>query len=408
MLDNRNLEKNGCSIIEYFLMMFFSAYYILTSLYSSINFYIIIFVIVIYVCYLLSQEQKYIRLSIIMLSLMIITALAYTILTDTKTIAASGMMLEIKQFISKFFQFLTMYFPVVLFVRMSDVMSERQKRSMITIIGILIVYVMFQTLQELAINPNAIRQWETDAEIEDDNIGGYYFVYSIPILVATILICIEKMDSFKKTIGVLMVVLLFYFLLRAQYTLALLISVIVVLVQLFRMIKNGVFKLIFLFAGVLLLFFLPNLLLWFANNTDSFQMSVRFRELHAFFESGDSGGYNLNSRLTLYSKTIISFFHSPLWGNRNLDFDGHATYLTVLSDTGLIGAIPFYCLLSNAFNSVRETIGRYHKKLIPVFIGLLCMGLTNPIHSSMPLSFAVWFVAPFTIDYIFKKGDAIR
>ena len=326
-------------------------------------------------------------------------------MTDTKTISASASNGELKQLASKFSQYMLMYLPVVFYYRMHMTANLRQKKLILAVVSALIIYVVFQTLQELIINPNAVRQWEQFDELEDDNIGNYYFVYAIPVIITTIAVCMEKMSKFNKMLAIALIVFLFYFLIRAQYTLALLIAIVGVIVCVFMSIKNGVFKAVFLIFAITFSVFIPQILLFLSNHISSDQIALRLKELYAFFNAGDTQGYNLNGRLTLYGKTIAAFFRSPIWGHRSLDFDGHATYLTILSDTGLLGAIPFYYLIINSKKKIQANLGKLARKFIPMFICLLSMGFTNPVHNSKPLSIVVWFIAPLASDIFYDKEE---
>ena len=143
---------------------------------------------------------------------------------------------------------------------------------------------------------------------------------------------------------------------------------------------------------------------YISSNVKSAQISLRFRELANFFSSGDASGYNLEGRLTLYWETIKAFFASPLYGNRTLNFDGHATFLTILSDTGILGGIPFYILYFMTKKKI-ETIIEDTTRLFTIpFLMLVIMGLTNPIHAAYPVGFAIWFIAPLILSIIIEKN----
>lgn len=408
MLRNNYSTNKKSSVIELAFIMLFSLYYILPSVSSSINFILLIGFAMLYVVYVFVKDPNTVISFLGIFIAMFLVAAAYTLLTDTKTISGDAAGAELKQLASKFSQYLFMYLPSLFFVRIVKNANQMQKTFLLAFFAVLIGYVILQTLQELAINPNAIRQWEQFDELEDDNIGNYYFVYSIPILIVTFTICMQKLNKFKKIISVAVIVFLFYFLIRAQYTLALLISIIGLLLQVFLSIKNGIIKIVFLFISILFAFFIPDFLLFASNNVESEQMSLRFQELYAFFGTGDTTGYNLNGRLTLYGKSILAFLQSPIWGHSSLDFDGHATYFTILSDTGLIGSIPFYYLLLKTRKKVRTALQGEAAKFMPIFFCLLCMGFTNPVHNSLPLSIAVWFIAPLAIDVVFNKGEKLK
>ena len=301
-----------------------------------------------------------------------------------------------------------MYFPGLLVTRTLKTATKEQKTVLTLLIIGLFSIVIYNTLQELRINPYAMREWETFNELEDENIGNYYFVYAIPIVMLVSSMCMTKLKMFSKIINAGMLVFLFYFLFEAKYTLAILIAFIGFVLQVLVSLKTIYTKIIFTVAVTVVAFFVPDILLFISQNVDSMQVSIRFRELYSFFSSGDSSGYNLNGRLTLYLKSVEAFIDSPIIGNRNLNFDGHATCFTVLSDTGIIGGIPFYYLLFAMNKRTKLLLEENKKFFLPAFVCLLCMGFSNPIHSSLPLSFSVWFIVPLIIDTFINREGARR
>lgn len=404
---NGYLTNKSASRIELAMVMFFITYYILPSLNYSLNFMIPLFLSFVYIAYVFVKDTKTAGAFVGFFISVFCLSVAYSVLTDTLTISSTVGFFGVKAFISKLSRYVLMFLPVLLSVRILKCANHRQQTFLLSFTAILIGYVIFQTLQELAINPYAIRQWEEFTELEDDNIGSYYFVYSIPIIIAIFAVCAERFKGARKIICLAAIVVLLYFLVKAQYTLAILIAMIGLFVQIIVSIKNGAMKIMLFFGAFVFMLFLPDLLLFVSNNVESTQLAVRFRELYAFFGEGDATGYNLNGRLTLYKKSIIAFLHSPLYGNRQLDFDGHATCLTVLSDTGLIGAVPFYYLIFNSRLKIKTVLEENAAKFMPIFLCLMCMGFTNPIHSSKPLLISVWFIAPLAINVVFNKGDEV-
>ena len=133
-------------------------------------------------------------------------------------------------------------------------------------------------------------------------------------------------------------------------------------------------------------------------------MSIRLYEIYYFLIGGDTTGYNMQGRMTLYIDTVKAFLTSPILGNRSLDFDGHATFLTVLSDLGVLGGVPFYYLYFSSRKKVKKIINDRSESFKVIFVMLFLMGLTNPIHTALPLMYVVWFLAPLTI-YMYREYE---
>ena len=404
MIEQHGWAKRKLPTLEMVFIMLFSVYYLLPSLsFDVIHFSIPLILGILYIIYVLFKDKELGMKFIIYIGIICILSLAYLSFTDASSLANISEPVALKRFISKFYQYFCMYFPFLFFSRVVKKGNYNQKKFLLFFFSVLFIYVIIQTLQLLASDPYAIRRWEQFDELAEDNIGNYVFVYSIPIVIVILAICLPKLKTVFKIVDIAVIAFLFYFIIKSQYTLALLIAGAGVLLRLFLSIKQPFFKMLFFIVAFFTVFFIPDILLFVITHIDSTQMATRLGELYEFLTSGNLSGYNLNGRLTLYGKSIVAFLKSPIWGNRRLDFDGHATCLTVLADTGLIGGIPFYYLLSSVNKQIKEHLGENRKEFFTIFFCLLMMGFTNPIHSSLPLAFATWFIAPLTIEMAYTK-----
>ncbi len=405
----RLMGKDGLPIIDLLAVIFFAAYYILPSFSGSFNRWLALFGGIAYFGYVLIRDRKVGVSFISIFTAVTVIAFAFLILTDTKTISEAASNRILKVFLSKFSQYFFMYLPGLLLIRVLKTANKEQKNMLLLLLVALNMIVLYNTFIVILENPDAIRHWEEFADMEDENIGNYYFVYSVPIVITGLSVCMARLKGIRKLICLGMIGILFVFLLLASYTLAILIAALGLVMQIFLSLKSPVTKILFIVAAVVGLFFVPDLLLFISENAPSENMSIRFREVYSFFTAGDSSGYNLNGRLTLYKMSIEAFLRSPIIGNRSLTFDGHATFLTVLADTGIIGGIPFYYLLFSMNKRMKAFLGENARNFIPAFFCLVCMGLSNPIHNSLPLAFAVWFIVPLIIDTLInKEGEKVK
>ena len=396
-------SKDSMSIIEIAIIVFLFAAYLFPAF--SIGATAFIAIILMYCAYLVIVDKKLAPIVLKSLVLIVIIAVFYMLLTDTSSIAQNVSNRTLKRFMSKFYQYLTLYFPALLFLRVKKKADKRQK-MWITAIGIaFMLYVIITTWIFLIENPNATREWDNVNETNTENIANYYFIYAVPIIIATITIIITKVKGYAKLIPLGLIAAGIFFLINAQYTLSILITIIGVLIQLFRNLRSQISKAVFLFAALLMLIFTPQILKLAIENIESEQVTIRLSEIYAFLTGQGAGGYNLNARLTLYGKTIGAFLRSPLWGNKQLGFDGHATFLTVLSDTGILGGIPFYALLSLVCKSIGERLNNSKAQFNVIVTMFIMMGLTNPVHASKPLGLATWFLAPLIISLIFEEDN---
>ncbi|MBR6572824.1 MAG: hypothetical protein IKK77_03820 [Clostridia bacterium] len=401
VVDAKNTKE--LPFIEMLFIMFSLFYYILPS-FDKINFVLIFCVYLIYLVYVIQRMPiKYAKYAFTILVLSLIISACYFIFTSTSTIDASVSFYHLKRILSKFSQVFFNFFPLVLFVRIVYRGSYKQKRFICCAIAILLLFVVIQTRQELKLYADATRDWAY-TEKENENAGGYAFVYAISAIVPTLLIGFHYAKDKWKILTAIIIFLTFGFLLSAQYTLAIMLAIISLLTHVFVSSTNNKIKIIVAVCLPLVYILLPFVLYAIANKVESYSVSLRVTEVADFLSFGERG-YNLGSRMELYNKTIIAFFKSPIYGNRYLGFDGHATLLTILSDVGLLGGIPYYYLFFSARNRIKEVLGKTdYKVYFPVFLSFILMGLTNPIHSARPLYIVVWLLAPLLV-VLFKEKE---
>lgn len=401
MLDFTLLSRRKLPFWEILLIIYFLVAYLLPSF--SLGSTMLLLLILAYCVYAVFIDQKMFAAVAVPLVLAFLIALFYIILTDGYSVSQSVADRDAKRFLSKIYQYVTIYFPAILFIRVSRIATKTQKTIFASIGIALMVYVIITTWLFLLENPDATRHWDDFDENAEQDIANYYFIYAVPIIISAISIFMLKYRNVVRYLSLVLVAVGIVFLVNAQYTLAVLIAIIGVLIQVFRHIKTTLYKILFLLVIVAISFFLPQLLAYFIRIIPSEHISIRLAEIRAFLTGQGADGYNLSGRLTLYGDTLKTFFRSPIIGNRRLDFDGHATFLTVLSDTGILGGIPFYALLVFICKQIQKYMGSHKQQFGVIILMFVLMGLTNPIHASLPLGFVTWFLSPLTIQLILKE-----
>lgn len=395
-------KEQNMFFVELILILFFFAYSLLPVVSSSIAFMGPLFVGIAYLAILFIREPEWRQQIVIFLLSVVAIAVMYRFLTDSPTVSTSASNYGLKVFMTILNQYFMTFFPACLFVRVYTKASHKQKQFLCLVAIVLFSVVIVNTFTELLVNDRASKDWSEFAEQSENNVGTYSFVYAVPMVITALTSLLYNLRSMgKKLLVVCIIVFLFVFLLSAQYTLALLISIIGIALQISANIQSASFKVLLwlLFASVL--FLMPTILETAANSVESEQISTRLKELSAFFGSGDASGYNLNGRMELYWKAIKAFFKSPIIGNRKLGFNPHATLLGVPADIGIIGIILLVMLIVKSKKYICQLMGDRAKQFTPVVWCVVIMGLTNPIHSAFTALFATWLLAPMII----KIGD---
>ncbi len=399
----QNVQKKvQLCFAEFAIILFFTMYYLLPSFGYSFSFLIVFGLGIVYLLCIALQDTRMLKTVSAFLVSIFFISLLYYLLTDTQSISSSASNFGLKRIVSKMNQLLMMFLPMFMYVRVEKRASKKQKQFIIFLASLLFSYVIINTFAELTINPNITREWANFEAGAENNVGTYTYVYVVPIVISAITSLLYKVKKIhQKVLVIVAIIVLMMFLIMAQYTIALLVSIIGILLQVNLNIKHSYSKIILWFSLIIGLFLLPVVITAFANQIESKQMATRLLEIVDFLQSGNASGYNLSGRLELYWKTILAFLKSPIFGNRSLGFDGHATLLVFAADIGIFGCIPFYAWFAYSKKRVQSLLDEKRKQFGAVYAVLIIMGLTNPIHSAAPVLFAAWFMAPMII----KIGD---
>lgn len=398
-----SLNNRSISLLEYIFLLFLSVIYIIPNSPLGATTFLLLLLAYTALLALLDPSIRYAAIKI--LGLTVLISLAYLLLTESTSIAQGASNRGVKRLVSKIYQYYSLYFPVILLMRLQNAGTYKQKKGILIVVIATVIYVIATTWLFLLENPNATREWGSFDENAQEGVANYYFIYAIPILIGTITAFAVKWRRAARYFIIAIIAIAIIFLVNAQYTLSILIALIGVTFQIDRSIRSGKKRYLFRLMMVLAVFFMPTILKLAIDKIPSEQVTTRLAEIYDFLTGKGAGGYNLNGRLTLYGDTIKAFFRSPLWGNRDVGFDGHATFLTVLADTGILGGIPFYALYLIVCKTVSQLTGACKKYYSVVILMFTLMGLTNPVHASLPLGFVAWFVAPMLLMTVLNKEE---
>ena len=400
-MESTQLQNKKLPLWEFILIIYLFALYLIPTV--SMGSTTLLLLLLVYSGYIALTDASASNFTVKALGLIFVLAFFYAVLTDAASIAQNASNREIKRFISKTYQYLTFYLPAILFVRINTRATLKQKRWLMGIGIAMMVYVIISTWIYLIEHPDATKSIESFGGEAEQDVANYYFIYAVPILLGVVAVYMQQTKGLLKAAMLVLILLGIVFLVNSQYTIAILITVIGVLLQILRNMRSVIGKVLLCFVIFVCALFLPQILQLAINAIPSEQVATRLSEILGFFTGQGMDTQNLGGRMSLYGRTVEAFFQSPLWGNRYLDFDGHSTFLTVLADTGILGGIPFYMLLVNSCKTVKAQLGKRRSQYNLILVMFVLMGLTNPIHAAMPLGLTLWLLAPITLQEIIKE-----
>lgn len=229
--------------------------------------------------------------------------------------------------------------------------------------------------------------------------GGYGFIYSSVLLAVPLMFSKEK-SKVWKFVNVFTVILCLYTTLLSQYTLALLISCIAIILAMFTAIKNtkNTFMIKLVFFAVFLIFalFLPKILSILAQalvSTGNGGLSVRLNELATFMNTGEQG-YNLSGRTERYGMSLNLFLSKPIFGNQisgqAVKYGGHSSVLDQLARYGVFSAVWYFVF---AIYNCRRNKDKSNIVIL-TYLVFLALSIINTTIYTYQLGIVLFLLAP--------------
>ena len=388
------------------LILIFAAKYLLSSVTVLIPYTVFLVLELLYFAFCFLYENSSVRWAMFGIAILILLlSFLYYFFTVTSTVSVGVSHYNLKRFFTKFNQLVNFFFPILLLHNYCK-LKEKHRHIILLIVMALFSYVVVHSTVVFFSGEGTARKWGTFSELKAENVATYFFVYAASALIPSLFGFLRKNKNRALQIATIVYILLLYVcLFSSQYTLAIVIPTACIILSVVRSQKKER-QILFLFIMLFVLVLTP-VILSLLVNVISPENQIRSRlmsVIEVLRGEVDSNNYNhLEGRLTLYRKCLQYFFKSPLIGNRTVPFDGHATFLTMLCDLGLLGVIPGYTLYFSSRRAVRSIVK--NKKLYSLwffsFLSLMITGFVNPIHSAEVAAYSVYFIGPALLKFKF-------
>lgn len=220
------------------------------------------------------------------------------------------------------------------------------------------------------------------------NIGGYRFIYFLVLACPLMMRRILNRVNFENC---LVLVLSVICIMRSEYTTALLMVIVILLVCVFIKHTNAIGIALVCLVFCIFLFFYEDVLIWLINRfSHSYTIVSRLEMLLVYNNIGRATG-DLFVRQELYNQSWNSFVSNPLFGTlfRSGQFIGeHSEILDYLGHSGLLGLLVFGILLKSIKHRLAICGFLFDKYNVVLLVVALAIAFLNTF-SAPELFFAV-------------------
>ena len=303
------------------------------------------------------------------------------------------------------------FFPLAIYKSLMCKAYIREQKTVFVLMTFVLFYVYLNTLINIEANQDIVHYMTKQNYLTDTgNIENVITIDQSYATIAIILLLLYYMEKSKqlwrKLVCAGIVVFLINVVLAAQYTSILFIVLICVIIKYSVLGRISVKTLFATLFFVVLLFFLPNILIWLASVVQSENMTDRLNEVAILLKYGDASGYNLSSRLELYKEGILCFLQSPIWGNESIPINPHSTFIQLAADLGIMGLIPFIYILNMTRKRIKQTFSKEeYRAYFPIYCSFIITGMINPIVNLPVTSLVVFCYVPLGIQLLSRREE---
>ncbi|MBO4897359.1 MAG: hypothetical protein J5590_03585 [Clostridia bacterium] len=274
---------------------------------------------------------------------------------------------------------------------------------------------LLTTMRGLGIYPTASR-WLATADATDDaklikyswmNIGGYNFVYTVVLLYPLLILAYKKGKiSLFKTVVISVVI--FNFLMLAEYTIALILFVVTTSMFFMRRKMKSRDITVLVIATLLIIFMFSGMVSNILKNVSAVIKSENVSERVEALSEGREGLEEFSdNRWKLYEQSLKTFFKKPLLGTLlegGKGTSGHSFILDSVAQYGLAGILLLFFMYRKIF---RMFYRKYHSEydygyVVWIFAQAVVLATIN---TGMWLE-VLAFYAPVVLQTIYGGGHA--
>lgn len=311
--------------------------------------------------------------------------------------------------------FLRFFMPCLLFFVLSRVPAV-YKWVVWIIAAVIMIFVTVKTLDAIDTNDMIARllaQGDTGEKITTfrmENIGGFGFCYAVgltfPLWISTI---IDTKNKWVKGFAIVLAILTFWFVLKVQYMILLIMCVFTVLLAIIFRPVNAFKKMFAVIFIVFLIMLMPLILRLITQLNIGQHIAGKIENVAAFLDGSVTAGSTTN-RVNLYKDAFFEFLHSPVWGVAQSVQAPicHSTWLTLACTSGLFGIASFAYMISVVYKGVLKIMSEHNLNKIPfvvTFITLVVLAFFNPVNYAYEISLVVFLFVPLTMLLFGEKKE---
>lgn len=318
--------------------------------------------------------------------------------------------------INEAIRYIRFFLPVLWTLFALRYCSIKQQRHMLIIFGIVMSFILINTIIALEHDSWIARILAQDKTTDTTeirayrmgNVGGFEFSYMMGIVVICLTwAAIQCQNVLGKILFVIGAVVGFYYIIQTMYMTLLILTAFSILALLLFNIKSVYSKIVIVIGSIVTFFSLAPIFKYLSELFSGSLLSTKFFQFYTMMTGG--GVDSLGSRPGLIMDAIQRWLKSPLWGGYDTSVRTHSFVFSTLEATGLIGFFAFLWCMWWAYKSILSELRKKDVETIllsVVFLYVFALAVLNPIGYVFEVTISAFFITPLWSALI-GAGDHI-
>lgn len=293
--------------------------------------------------------------------------------------------------------------------------TEKQKKLVLIVFGILCGYILLKTLDALQTVPDVCRQLaksttRQSAELSNfrrENVGGFEYSYMMGIVtMGFVWSAVKSRNTVVRIVCLIASVVGYYFIIQTMYTLLLILTFVGTISIFFFATTSKVKKAVLILGSIAIFIFMEPIFKGLAEFFSfSYVLEEKFTSMYLALKYDDVE--MVGSRPELLFNAFINWTEKPIFGGKHTAQNAHSFIMTYLGNSGLIGFSVWMSFFVISWRMLRKEISKittdfslFDSAMIYIFL----LAAFNPIGYVFEVVFAVFFIVPIW-SVVIKVND---
>ncbi len=283
--------------------------------------------------------------------------------------------------------------------------TEKQRKFVLLIFGIMCGYILLKTLDALQTVPDVCRELAKSTTYESvsrtsyrmQNVGGFEYSYTMGIVtLGLVWTSVKAQKKLLRVLSMLATIVCYFFIIQTMYTLLLILTFIGTVMIFFFTTRSKIIKTIIIAGSIAMVLFMEPLFKFLADLFSfNFGLEEKFTSMYLAIRYDDVD--MVGSRPELLLKAFLNWAKNPIFGGRHVDSSSHSFIMTYLENSGIVGFSVWLTFFIYGWRILRKEIQNYTKELSlfdSVMVYILLLSFFNPIGYVFEVIFAAFFIIP--------------